>query len=214
MLLKITTTARPATDLGYLLAKHPNRCQRFELPFGAAHVFYPEVSEDRCTAALLVDIDPVALVRGKGNESAGPLAQYVNDRPYVASSFLSVAIARVLGSAMSGVSKGRQDLADKVIPLTAEVPVLRSVGGADVIARCFEPLGYRVEATQLPLDARFPEWGESPYFSLTISQDVRLADMLTHLYVLLPAIDGHKHYFVGDDEVEKLVSKAGEWLAT
>ena len=214
MLLQITTTHTPATDLGYLLAKHPNRCQRFELPFGSAHVFYSRVEKDRCTAALLLDIDPVALVRGKGSEGEGPLAQYVNDRPYVASSFLSVAIARVLGSAMSGASKGRQELADQAIPLEAEIPVLRSRGGAEQIARCFEPLGYRVETTQLPLDPRFPEWGESSYFVLRLSHTIRLRDLLTHLYVLLPAIDGDKHYFVGDDEVEKLVSKAGDWLAS
>ena len=152
MLLKITTTYRPATDLGYLLAKHPERCQRFELPFGVAHVFYPEVSKDRCTAALLLEIDPVALVRGKGNENDGPLAQYVNDRPYVASSFLSVAIARVLGSAMSGASKGHQELADQAIPLEAEIPVLRSRGGTELIARCFEPLGYSSGNDATPAD--------------------------------------------------------------
>jgi 3' terminal RNA ribose 2'-O-methyltransferase Hen1 len=214
MLLKITTTHQPATDLGYLLAKHPERCQRFELPFGVAHIFYPEISKERCSAALLLEIDPVALVRGKGHESEGPLAQYVNDRPYVASSFMSVAIARVLGSAMSGASKGRQELADEAIPLEAEIPVLRSRGGAEQIVRCFEPLGYRVQTTQLPLDPRFPEWGESSYFSLRLSHTIRLRDLLTHLYVLLPAIDGDKHYYVGDDEVEKLVSKAGEWLSS
>ncbi len=65
MLLTITLSRPPATDLGYLLHKHPARVQSFALSFGQAHVFYPEAGEERCTAALLVDVDPVALVRGR-----------------------------------------------------------------------------------------------------------------------------------------------------
>ena len=83
MLLMITTTHRPATDLGYLLHKHPERLQTFSLPFGQAHVFYPEADSERCTAALLLDIDPVGLVRGRpGSSGEGrALEQYVNVLP-------------------------------------------------------------------------------------------------------------------------------------
>ena len=104
MILKITTTHQPATNLGYLLHKHPQRTQSFDLKFGRAHVFYPEATTRRCTAALLLDIDTVGLVRRRTADFA--LAQYVNDRPYAASSFLSVALARVYGSAMAGRCKG------------------------------------------------------------------------------------------------------------
>ncbi|WP_257386529.1 3' terminal RNA ribose 2'-O-methyltransferase Hen1 [Tahibacter caeni] len=213
MLLNLSTTHEPATDLGYLLAKHPQKLQSFELAFGRAHVFYPQADARRCTASLLLDIDPVGLVRGRGDGSEGPLAQYVNDRPYAASSFLAVAIARVYRSALSGASAGREALAQTAIPLEAEVPVLRARGGEEAIRRCFEPLGYTVELAPLALDARFPEWGASPYWRLRIAGCVRLRELLSHLYVLLPAIDGDKHYFVGDDEVDKLVAKAGDWLA-
>lgn len=213
MLLNLTTTHEPATDLGYLLAKHPQKLQSFELAFGRAQVFYPQADAQRCTASLLLDIDPVGLVRGRGDGSEGPLAQYVNDRPYAASSFLAVAIARVYRSALAGASAGRDTLAQTPIPLEAEVPVLRARGGEDAIRRCFEPLGYAVQLEPLALDARFPEWGASPYWRLRISGCVRLRELLSHLYVLLPAIDGDKHYFVGDDEVDKLVAKAGDWLA-
>lgn len=213
MLLNLTTTHEPATDLGYLLAKHPQKLQSFELAFGRAQVFYPQADAQRCTASLLLDIDPVGLVRGRGDGSEGPLAQYVNDRPYAASSFLAVAIARVYRSALAGASAGRDALAQTPIPLEAEVPVLRARGGEDAIRRCFEPLGYAVQLEPLALDARFPEWGASPYWRLRISGCVRLRELLSHLYVLLPAIDGDKHYFVGDDEVDKLVAKAGDWLA-
>lgn len=212
MLLTLTTHHRPATDLGYLLNKHPDRFQQVELPFGMASVFFPEASPERCTAALMLDIDPIGLVRGKG-EADGPLSQYVNDRPYVASSFLSVALARTFGTAMSGTSKDRQELADSAIPLEAHVPVVRSRGGAEHIHACFEPLGYQVNAQPLTMEAALPEWGDSPYFDLNLRGHLRLRDLLAHLYVLLPALDGDKHYYVGEDEVSKLLSKAGPWLA-
>src|SRR5262245_52036952 len=113
MLLTITNHQPPATDLGYLLHKHPSKLHSFELSFGKAHVFYPEVMSERCTAALLLDVDPIGLVRRRSRESPRLLEHYVNDRPYVASSFLSVALARVFGTALTGRSKGRQELADQ-----------------------------------------------------------------------------------------------------
>src|ERR1700756_1760584 len=158
MLLTITTTHRPATDLGYLLHKNPANLHSFDLSFGKAHVFYPEAASDRCTAALLLDVDPVGLVRGKrGQHGAGTLDQYVNDRPYVLSSFLSVAMGRAFGTAMSGRSKGRQELADQAIPLIASLAVVSSRGGEALIRELFEPLGYTVTTEHHPLDEKFPE---------------------------------------------------------
>src|SRR3954462_13718393 len=182
MLLTITTIHRPATDLGYLLPKHPGRFQSYDLSFGKAHVFYPEATDDRCTACLLLDVDPVGIVRGKGS-AEGLLSQYVNDRPYVASSFLSVAISQVYGSALRGRCKERPDLATTPIPLTARLDVLPVRGGEPFLRAVFEPLGYEVEAVRHPLDDRFPEWGESPYFSVTVRRTVPLSALLTHLYV-------------------------------
>lgn len=215
MLLSLSTTYEPATDLGFLLAKHPERLQRFELAFGSAQVFYSEASAQRCTAVLMLDIDPVGLVRGNGEEnSSGPLAQYVNDRPYVASSFLSVALARVFRSAMAGTAPERPQLAEQTLPFEIEIPVLRARGGEAAVRNAFEPLGYEVALQRLPLDPRFPEWGDSAYLRLRLSGRQRLRELLSHLYVLLPAIDGDKHYYVGQDEVDKLISKAGTWLGT
>ena len=212
MLLTIRTTLAPATDLGYLLHKNPARPQSFDLSFGQAHVFYPEVSDDACTAALLLDVDAVALVRGARGEGR-TLAQYVNDRPYVASSFLSVALAQVFGSALGGRCKDRPGLAETPLPLEARLEVVPSRGGAEFLRRLFEPLGYTVGLQAYPLDSQFPDWGESPYFSLTLTGTVRLADLLTHLYVLIPTLDSGKHYAIGDEEVEKLIRKGEGWLA-
>lgn len=216
MLFKITTTHVPATDLGYLLHKNPSRLHSFELSFGQAHVFYPEANAERCTAALLLDVDPVGLVRNRRGPSGerGTLDQYVNDRPYVASSFLSVAIARVFGSALAGRSKTRPELAATSIPLTAKISVLPCRGGEGFLRRLFEPLGYQVVAQRHSLDPVFPEWGDSVYYDVELSGNGRLQDLLTHIYVLVPVLDNEKHYWVGDDEVEKLLRHGGSWLAS
>ena len=214
MLLTISTTYKPATDLGYLLHKNPGRFQTFNLPFGKANVFYPEAESDRCTVALLLEIDPIGLVRGKsgGPNNGAWLEQYVNDRPYVASSHLSVAIASVFRSALAGTGKDRPALAEQAIPLEARIEVVPSREGADLIRNLFEPLGYVVEIQGHPLDERFPEWGASPYFSVQLTSETRLRDLLAHLYVLLPVLDDDKHYWVGDDEVDKLLRYGEGWL--
>lgn len=213
MLLAITTTYRPARDLGYLLGKHPDRAQSFELSFGRAHVFYPEATAERCTTAMLLDIDPVGLVRGRGSGQGVTLGHYVNDRPYVSSSFMSVAIAQVYRSALSGRCKERPELAQTAIPLRARLAVLPCRrGGDELLRKLFEPLGYSVTAEQHALDEQFPEWGESPYFTVTLEANCRLSELLSHLYVLVPALDDEKHYWVGDDEVEKLLRHGVGWL--
>ena len=213
MLLTITTTHEPATDLSFLLHKHPDRFQTFDLNFGQVHVFYPVVSPSRTTAAILLDIDPVGMVRGKSRDQSFLLDQYVNDRPYVASSFLSVALAQVFSSAMSGRCKDREELAQTPLPISASLDVLPVRGGEGWVRRIFEPLGYTVDLVRHPLDTRFPDWGESPYYTVTISGTKRLSELLSHLYVLIPVFDGTKHYFVGDDEIEKLLSNGEGWLA-
>ncbi|HET9836700.1 MAG TPA: 3' terminal RNA ribose 2'-O-methyltransferase Hen1 [Candidatus Angelobacter sp.] len=215
MLLTITTTHAPATDLGYLLHKNPARVHSFELSFGKVHIFYPEATADRCSAALLLDVDAVGLVRGKGGpRQGGTLDQYVNDRPYVLSSFLSVAMGRALGTAMTGRSKDRQELAEQPITLTATLAVVSCRSGESLLRELFEPLGYKVTAERHPLDEKFPEWGEGPYYRVTLEGTVRLQDLLNHLYVLVPVLDAEKHYWIGKDEVDKLLRKGEGWLAS
>jgi 3' terminal RNA ribose 2'-O-methyltransferase Hen1 len=198
-----------------LLHKHPARVHEFHLAFGTARVFYPETTESRCTTALLLDIDPVGLVRNRRGPpgEGGSLEQYVNDRPYVASSFMSVALADVFSSAMAGKSSERPELVDAVLPLQARISVLPCRGGEAFLRRLFEPLGYIVTASRHPLDNRFPEWGDSPYYSVTLEARLPPRLLLTHLYVLLPVLDNDKHYWVGDDEVEKLLRRGEGWLA-
>jgi 3' terminal RNA ribose 2'-O-methyltransferase Hen1 len=212
MLLTITTTHRPATDLGFLLAKNPAHTQSFSLSYGSAHVFYPEASEEVCTAALLLEIDPVDLVRGRGAGEPGTLAQYVNDRPYVASSFLSVAIAEVLGSALGGRSRERPELVGQAIPLSASIEALPCRGGEAFLRRLFEPLGYALRTKRITLDEAFPSWGDSPYFQVTLERTGTLRELLTHLYVLVPVLDDKKHYWVGESEVDNLLAKGEGWL--
>ncbi|HET8840037.1 MAG TPA: 3' terminal RNA ribose 2'-O-methyltransferase Hen1 [Ktedonobacteraceae bacterium] len=212
MLLTITTTCSPATDLGFLLHKHPERVQTFPQTFGQAHVFYPEASQERCTAALLLDVDSVRLVRGP--KSAASMEQYVNDRPYVASSFLSVALSNVFGTAMAGRCEARPELVATSLPLSATLSVIPSRRGDNLLNRLFEPLGYTVSAEQHPLDELYPDWGASPYYTFTLSAVCRLVDLLTHIYVLIPVLDHGKHYWIGKEEVEKLLRRGKGWLET
>lgn len=211
MLLTISLTQAPATDLGYLLHKSPGRVHTKKLSFGESHVFYPEASDDRCTAALLVDIDPVGLVRGR--RAAPSLEPYINDRPYAASSHVSVALSKVFATAMSGRSKERQELADVALPFEVGLPVLPSRAGGEFVERLFGPLGYEVTTTSGPLHPRFPEWGDAPYVAVHLRGSVRLRDLLSHLYVLIPTFDGRKHYWIDKPEIDKLLRRGGEWLA-
>ncbi|MEV8432961.1 3' terminal RNA ribose 2'-O-methyltransferase Hen1 [Streptomyces chartreusis] len=221
MFLTITTTGtpeRPATDLGFLLHKHPEKAQRFSTSYGTAHVLYPEADDQRCTAALLLEVDAVALVRrgkgkGRGGAPDAALAQYVNDRPYAASSLLAVALSAVFSSAMRGVCNARPERAAEPLPLCIEVPSLPARGGPELVRRLFEPLGWAVTVEPVPLDVRFPEWGDSRYVRLFLeSQALTLAEALRHLYVLLPVLDDAKHYWVASDEVDKLLRAGEGWL--
>jgi 3' terminal RNA ribose 2'-O-methyltransferase Hen1 len=216
VLLTITTTHEPATDLGFLLHKNPERPQSVELSFGVAHVFYPEATAERCTAAVLVEVDPVGLVRGhrgpKGGEAS--LGEYVNDRPYAASSHLSAAISQLFGTAMSGRCKERPELVEERIDLEVWLPVLPVRGDSGLLHRLFEPLGYEVVASPVPLDAEFPEWGPSPYFDVRLRARTRLRDLLEQLLVLIPVLDDVKHYWVGSDEIDRLLRRGGEWLSS
>ncbi len=215
VLLTVTTTHRPATDLGYLLFKHPDRVQEFRRSFGTVTVFYPEATDQRCTVAVLLEIDPVRLTRSFGRDAPDfSLAQYVNDRSYAASSLLGVAVADVFSTARSGRGDDHQALADTPIPLEIAIPVLPCRGGPQIARRVFEPLGWQVEAEPVALDDRHPEWGDSRYVHLRLTGTVRLADALNQLHVLLPVMDESKHYWQGDDEVDKLLRSGGGWLAT
>lgn len=213
MLLTVTTTHQPATDLGYLLHKHPDRVQEFKQSFGTVTVFYPEATHERCTVALMLTVDPVRLARSRAKNAPDfSLAQYVNDRSYAASSLLGVAMADVFSTARSGRCNANQELADSAIPLEILIPVLPCRGGAEIAHRLFEPLGWTVEAEPIALDDATPAWGDSRYVRLSLTGVVRLADALNQLHVLLPVLDESKHYWQGSDEVDKLLRSGGGWL--
>ena len=214
MLVSISCTGPNSSDLGFLLHKHPDRVRSVDVGNGRAHVFYPEATEQRTTATLLVEVDPVRLSRrSRGDRAAATLEPYVNDRPYAASSMLSVAIGKLYGTALSGTCETKPELVDEPLDLEVVAPVVGAPHSGELIARLFEPLGWTVDAELLPLDGSFESWGDSRYASLTLRGRQTVKDALAHLYVLLPVLDGKKHYWIGDDEVEKLLRHGGDWLA-
>ncbi|MEM8802434.1 MAG: 3' terminal RNA ribose 2'-O-methyltransferase Hen1, partial [Pseudomonadota bacterium] len=210
MQIEITLTAPSgadyaARDLGFLLHKHPDHLHTRETGQGTVSILFPEVSEARTRAVLHLAVDPVALVRGKG-DAGGLLAQYVNDRPYVANSMLSVAMGRAVGQTLSGKSKERQDLADRALPFEIRIVPVAVAGGLDVIEALFQPLGYTITAKALT------ETERRGIFDLTLHAEARLADILNHIYVLVPVLDNAKHYWIDKAEIEKLLAKGGDWL--
>ncbi len=213
MLMTLTCYAPNAADVGYLLGKNP--ASTFERPFsaGTVWVFYPEVADDHVTVALLTEIDPVGLVRGPA--ALAQLDQYVNDRPYVASSLTSVALKTAFSTALAGrsASPSRAGRLDERMRWVVTLPAVACDGGDDLIARIFAPLGYTVAADQLPLDERFPAWGMANVYRVTLDGMQTTQDVLSHLYVLLPVLDNSKHYYVGDEETDKLLAHGGAWLA-
>lgn len=216
MLVTVTSTAPTASNLSHLLRKHPDRAQAFSLSVGTAHVFYPEVSDERCTVAMLLEVDPIGLVRDrnfKGGDAAA-LARYVNDRPYASSSMVAVALGQVFRTAMNGTSESFPELAAAALPLEITVAAVPARGPdtAGLVTRLFEPLGWVVEEAPIPLDPEFPEWGDSVYVDLVLRGEIRLSNALRHLYVLLPVLDDAKHYWVSDDEVGKLHRAGQGWL--
>ena len=212
LLFTITYEGENTQELGFLLHKNPDRPQQFELNYGRAYVFYPEVSDTRTTAALLLDIDPIDLARGKVGSTEGGLFDYVNDRPYASTSFMSTAIVRVFGTAMNGRCDKRPELVQKPLKLTATLTALRDNNYTELAKELFEPLGYEVKTERRRLDERFPEWGDAPYIDLTISGTVRLSELLNHIYVLIPVFDKQKHYYIQEDEIRKLLSHGEDWL--
>ena len=207
---------KPATDLGYLLHKHPDKLQSIDLSIGKAHIFYPENSDEKTTVSLLLDIDPIDMVRGGRNLSGKgfSLGQYVNDRPYVVSSFMSVAIAKAFSTAMNGKCSKKPELVDVKMPFEVNISVLPAPKGGEILIRkMFEPLGYSVVLERHILDDKFVNWGDSKYFTLKLKHTITLKELLSHLYVMIPVLDNDKHYYVSQDEIEKLLEKGKGWLA-
>jgi len=211
--LTITTTHSPATDLGYLLHKHPDKVQSFNISGGKAVVFYPEATEERCTATLLIDINNIDLVRVlRIPVDYSLLKHYVNDRPYVASSFMSSAISKVYGTAMNGNCKARPELTDIEMPLRCKLSPINVKGGEEFIRRMFEPLGYDLDIHRLPVDPINPEWGDSDYYSIALTNKILLKDLLSQLHILIPVFDRQRHYWISKQNVDVLLEKGSDWL--
>jgi 3' terminal RNA ribose 2'-O-methyltransferase Hen1 len=208
----MTCLGKASLDFSYLLHKNPSKAHIFDMSFGRAIVFYPELSETISTCTLMLDIDPLA--QGKADGKSPGLFDYVSPRPYSSSSFMSVAIANVFGSALGGRCSEKPNLADEKLDLSVSVAALPCYADKQLAWRLFEPLGYRVGLKTDILDEAFPDWGPSPYVDLELSGRLTLSTLLRQLYVLIPVFDRKKHYYVSEAEVDKLARFGEGWLST
>lgn len=216
MLLTITTENERAEELSYLLHKSPDKLQSFDITGGKAHVFYPEYTKTKCSVSLLLEIDTIELIRNiRLPDNGFMLKNYINDRPYVASSFTSHSIATVFSSAMNGKCSLKPELIEVEMSFEVNISLLKIKGGnSEWINRIFVPLGYEVEYKRHVLNENFPKWGESNYYSLKLKNKLTLQKLLSQLYVLLPVFDYEKHYFISTNEIDKLLEKGRDWLIT
>lgn len=192
MLLTITTTHRPATDLGDLLHKQLDTIHSASFPFGHVLVCFSQADEARCTAGVMVQAHP-----------AMP-------------SHLGVALAEVFGEALQGRSDTRPEVAGRALPFEVEVPVLSCVAGPTLIRGLFGPLGYHVAVSPVPADPRFPAEGNEDDIALRLTGIVRLADLLSHLCVLLPVLDDRSggESESDDPRVGELLAHGEPWVRT
>ncbi|MBD0021280.1 3' terminal RNA ribose 2'-O-methyltransferase Hen1 [Gordonia pseudamarae] len=195
--------ARPATDLGFLLHKHPDRVQTFATTQGTATVFYSEATAQRCRVVLHVDGAGV-----RPDKSSG-VSPYVNALADEASSRFVVALGKVFGDTIAGRAVTRPDLVSHVWEVTitiAAVPLRSASSPADL----FGPIGWDVGVARQPLSP--VPWGDSAHGTITLRGRSTLRDALRQLAVLLPVLADDKHYFVDDDEVDKLDRLGDGWL--
>lgn len=215
MLLSITCEHEHSQELSWLFHKNPDKIQSFNIIAGKAFVFYPEYSDKKVKICLALDIDTVTLVRKlKLPLDSHLLQHYVNDRPYVVSSFMSTAISNVFSSALNGNCKDKPELIDVIFPFEVEISVLKVIGGESLIKKFFEPLGYEVETESFNLDEKFENWGKSRYYKVKLKNNLTLKDLLSHLYVLIPTFDMEKHFYIGNIEAENFLKKGESWLKT
>ncbi|MCL1839207.1 MAG: 3' terminal RNA ribose 2'-O-methyltransferase Hen1 [Propionibacteriaceae bacterium] len=209
------TIAADSDDLSYLLFKHPDRVQEFNLGYAKATLWFPHAQPGRYQVALLVDIDSVALAKSKRFQRRDhELGTYINDRPYAASSLLSVAIARVFGSALKGQEPAeRPHAAQAPRHLTIQLPSVRlqlakfsaATAPTDLIVELFEPLGWEVKVKTTPRE-------DSLTATVILEGVMTLSSALASLYVLLPVLDRSKHYWVDETEITKLLRYGESWL--
>lgn len=211
MLITLTCYAPNAAEIGYLLGKHPQSVFERDFSAGRVWVFYPEVADDHLTVAFLVEIDPVGLGRGPAVRTL--LEQYVNDRPYVASSLTSVGLKTAFATAMGGRSQSHPERVTEKLRWEVTLPAVACDAGENLIHRLLTPLGYTVTATRLPLDTHFPAWGQADLYAVRLEGMQTVQDIFTHLYLLLPVLDNSKHYYIDSDEADKLIAHGGAWLA-
>ncbi|WIM41190.1 3' terminal RNA ribose 2'-O-methyltransferase Hen1 [Paenibacillus sp. PK4536] len=213
MYLTIKATGTHASMISHLLAKNPNNLYDRTEKGARIRLVYTSFQPEETEVLLFVTPDPIDLV--KGSPDHYDITQYINDRELVVSSLFCSYIRPALGTALNG--KPKADYIDWVEhPFTLHMsmgPVASDLPDS-MIESLFQPLGYEVQMERGEIDYSFDLKNRSTVRHIQISGQQTLQHMLRQLYILIPVLDNYKHYYISDDEIERLQRYGEGWLST
>lgn len=212
MLFKITTKNRDPNDLSFLLHKHHAKIHNVETRHGQAIVFFSEKSYDVTSCCVTMEIDSIGLTKrfDHGNGQIG-LDAYVNDSPYSYSQIMNSAVRKVFGTTLTGVCKMKPELSSLEIDFEILLTPVR-VPSKDLVVNLFEPLGYDITMSDHSKYSKNVDFGLNPYVSIKLKKKGVLSLILSHINVLLGAIDTRRVNEINDDEIESLVNRSISWI--
>ncbi|MDN4617361.1 3' terminal RNA ribose 2'-O-methyltransferase Hen1 [Paenibacillus sp. PsM32] len=213
MYLTIKATGEHANMISHLLAKNPHNLYDRTEKGARVRLVYTSFEPHDTEAILFVTPDPIELV--KGTPDHYDITQYINDRELAVSSLFCSYIRPALGTALNGKPKAdymnwvdyQFDLQMTFGPVASDLP-------DHVVESLFQPLGYEVQMERGEIDYSFDLKNRSTVRHIQISGQQTLQQMLRQVYILIPVLDNYKHYYINEDEIERLRRYGEGWLST
>ncbi|PYF06198.1 3' terminal RNA ribose 2'-O-methyltransferase Hen1 [Ureibacillus chungkukjangi] len=211
MQLTIRGTGQDIQVISYLLAKNPNNLYERRVSGHLVRMFFSQFSEEEVEVTFFVTPDPIELSRN--NSKVYDITSYINDREFVVSSIFCTFLRTALGTALNGKPvEEYEPWVNHPFPLEFSFgPVASQLTDQD-IQSLFQPLGYAVEITYGEADYNMDFKSKSSARFITLKGSTTLQMGLRQLFVLIPVLDNYKHYYIDEQEVEKIVRYGEGWL--
>lgn len=212
MHITLKATGNNAGMISHLLAKNPyNTYDRTEK--GArVRMVYTVFTEEEAEIVIQASPDSIDLV--KNSPDSYDITQYINDREFVTSSLFCTYIRGSLGTALNG--KPKEEYAEWVThPFALELsfgPVASDLPDS-VVEGLFAPLGYQVDIERGEADYSFQLKNRSTVRYVTLSGHQTVQYALRQLLLLIPVLDNYKHYYISEEEFDKLRRYGEGWLS-